>query len=158
MKRFRFTLQALLTVRQRQEQTALESYAAALADRQRALDRLRDAQRQCEEAWGLSRQRITAGAPAAHLAQLEEFCEAVEDLRRFCLAAVEETQRVVDARLQKLLAARQAREAVDKFREHQRERYDRELTRAEQKTLDELAQHRAPLAALQLLNSEGRWN
>ena len=41
MKRFRFTLQALLVVREREEQKMSELYAAALAVRQRAAEAVR---------------------------------------------------------------------------------------------------------------------
>jgi flagellar export protein FliJ len=41
-----------------------------------------------------------------------------------------------------MLAARQARETVEKFRARQREHYDREFARSEARELDALAQRR----------------
>ena len=43
MKRFRFTLQALLIVLEQREQTALTTYARVLADRRKAFERWLDA-------------------------------------------------------------------------------------------------------------------
>jgi len=146
MKKFRFTLEAVRTLRQRQEQVALEQYAGALRARQKALDALRDAERECTAAWTLRSERTASGAPAAHVAQVQEYCAAVESLKKQCNEAVATAQRVMDHMLENLCRARRAREAVDRFYEWQRERYDRELQREEQKKLDDLAQRRAPHA------------
>ncbi len=143
MKRFQFSLQALLTVRRRQEQTALEQFAQAAAARQLAIDRLSEVKRECEAAWTLRRERATTGAPAVQLAQLHDYCRVLEQLQKNCERAVKEAQRTVDLKWEKLLAARQAREAVDKFLERQRQRYDRELQREEQKMLDDMVNQRA---------------
>jgi flagellar export protein FliJ len=147
MKKFRFTLEAVRTLRQRQEQTALEQYAGALRARQKALDALRDTERECEAAWMLRRERTASGAPAAHVAQVQDYCTALESLKKQCAEAVVMAQRVMDHMLENLCRARRAREAVDQFYEWQRERYDREWQREEQKKMDDLAQRRAPQAS-----------
>ena len=146
MKPFRFTLEAVRTLRKRQEQEAMEAYAAAVATRQKALEGLREAERECEAAWAMSRERKAGGAPAAHLSQVEDYCRLAEEFKKCCAEMLADAQRKVDAALEKLLAARKAREAVDKFRQRQRNRYNRELVRAEQKILDEIAQQRSPVA------------
>lgn len=146
MKPFRFTLEAVRTLRKRQEQEAMEAYAAAVATRQKALEGLREAERECEAAWAMSRERKAGGAPAAHLSQVEDYCRLAEEFKKCCAEMVVEAQRKTDLALEKLLAARQAREAVDKFRQRQRDRYKRELAREEQKVLDEIGQQRAPVA------------
>jgi len=143
MKRFQFSLQALLTVRRRQEQIALEQFAQAAAARQEAADRLNAVKQECETAWALGRERLGAGAPASQLAQLQDYCRVLEQLRKTCERAVKDAQRAVDLKWEKLLAARQAREAVDKFLERQRQRYDRELQQEEQKMLDDIVNQRA---------------
>jgi flagellar export protein FliJ len=58
------------------------------------------------------------------------------------LALVTEAERRSESALQGMLLARQEREVVGKFFERQRAAYDRELTRTEQKFLDELAHRR----------------
>jgi flagellar export protein FliJ len=143
MKKFRFSLQAVLTVRQRQEQTALEHFSKAVAARQLATDRLSEAKRECQAAWALSRERTAAGAPAVHLAQLHDYCHDLEKLQKECERVVAAAQVVVDQKWEKLVTARQAREAVDKFLERQRERYDRELQREEQKMFDDVSRQHA---------------
>jgi flagellar export protein FliJ len=139
MRKFRFSLQAVLTVRQRQEQIALEHFSRAIAARQLATDRLNEAKRECQAAWALSRARTAAGAPAMHLAQLHDYCHGMEEFQKDCERAVAASQAVVDQKWEKLVTARQAREAVDKFLERQRERYDRELQREEQKMFDDVS-------------------
>ena len=143
MKKFRFSLQAVLTVRQRQEQTALEHFSKAIATRQLATDRLNEAKRECQGAWALSRARTAAGASAIHLVQLHDYCQNMEELQKECQRAVVAAQAVVDQKWEKLVTARQAREAVDKFLERQRERYDRELQREEQKMFDDVSHQHA---------------
>jgi flagellar export protein FliJ len=157
MKRFRFTLQALLTVLQQREQGALEVYARALAERQRAVERLHEAQRQCEEAWELGRDRMVAGAPAAHLLQVEQYCREMKELELRCVEVAQQAQRMVDGSLEKLIEARQAREAVEKFRSRQHDHYDHEVRREEQKLLDDLAQ-RAGVISEALSGESTRWN
>jgi flagellar biosynthesis chaperone FliJ len=54
-----------------------------------------------------------------------------------------QAQRQVNQALQQMLAARQQREAVEKFRGRQRASYDRDVQQETQKFLDELATQRA---------------
>lgn len=157
MKRFIFSLQALQTLRQRQEQVALEQYAQALTSRQQAADNLASVRAHCEESWMLRRQQMAGGAHAALVTQTESYCFSVEQQMKKCEAAIRQAQSVVDQGWKKLVAARQAREAVDKYREQQVNRYERELLREEQKALDELVR-RAPIGASVRLNSEEAWN
>ena len=56
MKKFRFTLDAVRVVRQREEKEALESYSSALLARQKALDRLEEVRLQQAEAAEQTRQ------------------------------------------------------------------------------------------------------
>lgn len=141
MRKFRFSLQAVFTVLQQREQVALEAYAGALAVRQRAVEKLSDAQRQCLEAWDFNRQRVVSGAPAALVMQAGQFCVLAKELQERRAEAVRCAQQAVDGTLGTLLEARRSREAVDKFRARQQERYNREIQRQEQKTIDDLAQH-----------------
>jgi flagellar export protein FliJ len=141
MKKFQFSLQAVFTVLQQREQAALEVYAKALAERQRAAEKLSDAQRQCQAAWDFNRQRVVVGARAAQLTQAGQSCVLAKELEERRAEALLRVQRVVDGALETLLEARQSREAVDKFRARQQEGYRRESYREEQKVIDDLAQH-----------------
>jgi flagellar FliJ protein len=156
VKTFHFNLQALQTLRQRQEQKALEQYGQAVSARQSAFEKFEAVRKHCEASWALCREQITHGATAAQLAQAEAYCFSVEEQKKQCEAAVNQAQTVVDERWQTLLAARQQREAVDKYREHQFERYERELLREEQKLLDDVASRRAPVATWRFNSLEAR--
>jgi len=141
VKQFRFTLQALLTVLEQREQTALAAYARALANQSKALERWREAGQLCEEGFRLGRERAAAGAPAAHLAQVQEYCRSMKEFEQLRLAELRRAEQAVDGALAQLLAARQSREAVQRLHRAQRGRYEHACRREEQKLLDELAQH-----------------
>jgi flagellar export protein FliJ len=157
MKKFRFTLQALFTVHQQREQAALEVYARALAERQEALKRLSDAERQCQEAWDFNRQRMISGAPAAHILQAEQHCALAKKAQERRTEVWLSAQRAVDQALKTLLEARQSREAVDRFRERQQEHHRRETQREEQKNIDDLAQHTGLMEKVSS-NEQTGWN
>lgn len=148
MKKFRFSLAPVRTVRQRQEQLALEQYARSVRAWQSARTALTDVQREREAAWQVRRERARAGATAAHLAQAQDYCAALETLEKRCAEAVAAARCVVDQKLKELHDARRARKTVDKFLDRQRERYDREVQREEQKAVDDLAQRRPPRTTL----------
>jgi flagellar export protein FliJ len=142
MKAFRFTLEAVRTVRQRHEQEAMEQYAQALLARQRALSRLEEIQRQLNVAWQEIRTRFSAGCTAAQAVQVHGYRQTLEKRREECAAALGEAERRVNAALQVMLAARREREIADKFFEKQKSRHTREHLRLEQKMLDDLAARR----------------
>ena len=65
MKAFRFTLEAVRTLRQRQEQEAQEQYAQALLARQQALNRLDAVQRELNAGFAELRAQLAKGCAAA---------------------------------------------------------------------------------------------
>ena len=140
MKPFRFTLQAVRTLRQRQEQTALKEYAVAALAHQRALDAVQTVQRELESAWGLVEKKTLDGVTAAQLTQLQAHARAVAERVRQAEEALAGTLLAVNRALQKLVAARRQREVVDKLFEKQKLRHQRRVLAAEQKQLDEFAQ------------------
>jgi flagellar export protein FliJ len=151
MKKFRFTLQALFTVYQQREQAALEAYANALTERREAARKVDEAERRCQEAWDFNRERMVAGFSAVQLWQAQQYCVLARKAQERLAEALRHTQRVVDRALETLLGARQSREAVEKYRARQHERYQRDYQRDEQKTIDDLAQQ---MNVMQLVSSE----
>lgn len=147
MKRFRFTLEALQRLRQRQESHALQQYGQAVAAQQEAVRRLEEVQSDCESSWAVCREHLANNAPPAYIAQLESYCRWIEQCKRICEQAIEQADRVCKQRWLRLQLARQAREAVDKFLLRQRRRYDRELMGEERKLLDDMANRRMPFGA-----------
>jgi len=109
MKAFRFTLEAVRTVRQLQENEALERYARALAARQMARDSLEAIQERIMDDFALMRQLLAAGCCAARAAQAQNFHHSLEMTRRNGVAALEQAECRVNAACQTMLAARQQR-------------------------------------------------
>src|SRR5216683_1523084 len=123
MPSFRFTLQAVRTLRLRQEQAALAHYLRAVQTHERDRDELRRTQFEQEAAWMRLRQGLPAGLSARQLS-LQLMSQAAQSLR----------------------LARQQREVVDKYYDKQKRSHDRRLQLAEQKLMDDLA-YRGPASA-----------
>lgn len=142
MKTFRFTLEAVRTIRQRQENDALENYARALLARQQTLEKLETARERIQEHFAQMRQWLSEGGAAAQAAQAQSWHRSLEKMRDECVAALGLAERRVNAASQAMLAARQQREIVDIYREKQQAVHQRSLLREEQKVLDEFAMRR----------------
>ncbi len=142
MKPFRFTLQAVKTLRQRQEQKAMEQYARDLHAQRLAVDQLSQVQGELETAWCDWNSAVAEGYSAAALTQTQTYFQRVEVRRQRCLDQVRDCERHVQDALESMLRSRRDREAVDSFFDAQKAVYDRALDRDERKTLDEMAQRR----------------
>ena len=142
MKAFRFSLEAVQTVRHRQEQQALEHYVQALLGRQQALERLeviRDQiRRHQQETSGL----LAQGCTAAALVQVSQYARALEKLQSDQIMALALAERRVNATFHAMILARQQRKIVETFRTKQLARHQQAETREEQKFLDDLASRR----------------
>ena len=142
MKPFRFTLQALRTLRLRNEREAMEAYARALLERVRAAEQLQATEQALALGQWEWQQRVASGCTAAEMVHHQYHCRELAAQCCRCLALTQAAERRADTALQSMMLARQEREVVDKFFERQRAVFDRELTRSEQKFLDELAHRR----------------
>lgn len=142
MKAFRFTLEAVRTLRLRQEQEASDQYAKTLLARQQVIDKLRSLQGRLDEGWNELRHNLKQGCPASFAAQAHEYHRSLEKHRDECNVELGLAERRVNLALQTMLRAKQQREVVDKFYQKQKEAHLRELNRDEQKLLDELAGRR----------------
>jgi flagellar export protein FliJ len=147
MKAFKFTLEAVRTLRTRQEKNALEKYGHAVQAREQAVSFLWKAREELGKIFQ-ERLQLADGAPASELAQLETWTGEVAAREKECLQTVQLASARVETTWQELMNARQEREIVDKYLERQRERYDRALDCEEQKSLDELAGRRNALQSL----------
>jgi flagellar protein FliJ len=146
MKRFEFKLQAVLTLRQRAEQTELEKYSRAIQTRQAAAERLAESEMELSEGRRLWLNALADGCPAVRAAQMLGFCHLLEERKRQCEQALNLADIELNHASQRMLLARQEREAVEKFLSRQRERYDRQLRDEEQKMIDDLINRRLPLS------------
>lgn len=143
MKRFRFTLQALLVVRQREENAALERYAATLAAQRRAAEALESAEGTLATAAAHLRARLGGGLVAAELAQQQNHLRTLEWLRSRADTAHVAAGQAVEPALRDMLQARRQREVVDEFRRRQEQRHQREVFREENRFQDEVALRRS---------------
>jgi flagellar export protein FliJ len=139
MKRFRFSLQALQTLRQQQEQVALERYAQAVQAHEQVQRQRETVQRELETGWRQRQQQWTLGTTASECVHAHYYCLSVEARLRVIDRQLQAAQNGVRQCWDKLLQARQRREVVEQCHERQRRRYDLEIRWAEQKVLDEMA-------------------
>jgi flagellar export protein FliJ len=142
MKAFRFTLEAVRTLRQRQEHQALEQYAQALVARQQALGLLEAIEERIGLDFARMRQLLAGGCDAGQAAQAHSYHRSLEKRREDGLAALGLAERRVNATCQAMLAARQRREMVDVYRDKQRAAHQRLEWREEQKIQDEFGLRR----------------
>jgi flagellar export protein FliJ len=142
MKAFRFTLEAVRTIRQRQENEAAEFYARALRGRQNALEALDAIHHLIVNDFKRMRQLLAGGCAAAQAAQAQNYHRSLEKMRQDAAVAVEQAECRVNAASQAMLTARQQREIVDVYCEKQHAAYLRAELREEQKAMDEFASRR----------------
>jgi flagellar export protein FliJ len=142
MKRFRFTLQALLTLRQREEHEALERYAAALLARRRAAEVLASVEDELARAATVLNKHLVEGALAADLARIQNHYRTVESRYQEALDALKAAEQKIRPAHEGMLESRRQREVVEGCQEKQRERHSRDAMRIEAKLQDELAGRR----------------
>ncbi len=142
MKSFRFTLEAVRTLRRRQEQNALEQYAQTLLARQQASDRLQAVERELNAGWREMRELLARGGSAARTAQAHDYHRSLDERRKICARVLGSAELRVNAAFQAVLTARQQREIVDKCFERQKTSHQRGRLMEDQKLLDELSGRR----------------
>src|SRR2546423_13522378 len=123
MKKFAFTLQGLQTLRERQEQMALQEYAKTVEAWELARKKAAAAQAELEAAWAQRQETVLAGCRAADLDRLHAYSQSAEQRAKACDESVKAAQNTSNAAFTRLLAARQARAVVDKFFEKQKRRH-----------------------------------
>ena len=158
MKRFQFKLQAVLTLRQRAEQAALEKYGRAIQLREAAAEKLAQTDLELCDARRQWLNALADGCPAARAAQMLAFCHLVEERKKQREQALHMADVEVSQSSQKMLLARQQREAIEKFLARQRQGYERLLRQEEHKLIDDLANRRAPASFPERTVGPDVWN
>lgn len=138
MKRFCFKLGAVLTLRQRAEQAALEKYSRATEHRQTCAGRVSEAEMGLSEARRQWLHALADGCPAARASQILSFCHLLEDRKKLAEQTLHLAEVELNQATQRMLLARQQREAIEKLQERQRQRHDRHLLEEERKMVDDL--------------------
>ena len=142
MKRFRFTLQPVLVLRERAERQALEAFARALADQRLQASNLAAADKELAEGHALSRRQLASGAPAALLLQQLAYCSFLQERRKAASRSLALAETMAKKASLAMNIARQQRQVVETFRDKQLAAYDHNCSIEEQKMLDELAGRR----------------
>jgi len=139
MKGFVFSLQALLILRQRQEQLALEHYGRALHAHAAACAALQQAEADLARAWEVFRTELEVSCSAARAGFHRAQCVALGDRSRRAQAEAQLAESAVGQTRSALAEARRQREAVDRLRDRRQLAFERDRTRAEGRMLDDLA-------------------
>lgn len=158
MKRFNFKLQAVLTLRQRAEQAAMEKYSRALARRKAAATSLENVEMDLSEARRQWLNALADGCPAAQGAQMLEYCHYLEEYKRKVEQSLQLAEVELNQASQKMLFARQQREAIETCLDHARDQHDRELRVQERKELDDLVGRKQPVSFTTPIARPGAWN
>lgn len=158
MKRFQFKLQAVLTLRQREEQSALEAYSRALQRRQLAGECLAEVERDLSESRRQWLNALADGCPAVRAVQLQAFCHSLEACRKQREQEVHQADLGLNQTSHRLLLARQQREAVERYLERQRLEHERQLRIEERKLIDDLVGRRPPPVSFSGRALPGAWN
>lgn len=145
MKAFHFSLEAVRTLRQRQENDALEQYARALMVRQQALTALEAIRERIQANWVEIRRLLAGPWIGSQASQLQDYHCALDRRQQECVAALRVAERGVQAASHAMLQARQQREIVDTYRDKQLASHQRLAVREEQKMIDEFSGRRNPV-------------
>ena len=158
MKRFQFKLQAVLTLRLRAEQQALELYARAIETRQAASDQVTEAESALCETRRRWLNELADGCPAARAAQMLGYCHHLEERKQQAEQALALAESEMTKASESVLHARQQREVVEKHFSRERDHYDRELQVEERKLIDEMVQRPGANALSGIVAGSNVWN
>ena len=139
MKTFRFPLQAVLTVRQNQENKALEAYAFAQAGFEKIAARFRRIHQEIEDLFDSRRAALKAIASSEDMQHMQQGMRALQETARLCQTELDKAQAMLEEKSRELLRARQGREVVEKVHQRQFARHQLQVARQEQRTVDDLA-------------------
>jgi flagellar export protein FliJ len=138
---FRFRLERVRAVREREEEQAKQELARAISRRSSTEADLRDAEAQLERAH-VEHRVFTAETDTLGSAELlarQAFLERVEAQRGSCAGELRQREAEVADHDAKLATAAGEHEILNRLRERQRGEHDREVANREQGTLDEIA-------------------
>ncbi len=157
MKPFHFSLQAVRTLRQRQEQISLEAFGRAVQARSEAMEQQHQKERELHQAWNQLEHLQVSGASVREINQVRGHCQVLQQGLTRAQQLTSAAQQAANETWEKLNESRQQLELVNKFYERRRDEYERELRQEEQKQLDEMAGHRWHARAV-IMPTESTWN
>jgi flagellar FliJ protein len=137
MRRFVFSLESVLRLRQHEEERALERLAAAAADHTEMTQRLSAIEQKISQTF--ERPAVTVDAALAR----ERFLDRLDSQRRQQQQAVDQALDVMLVAQHHAQQAQAGRKAIDKLRERRLAEWQQEYNRDEDRTLNEVALSRA---------------
>ena len=143
MKRFEFNLQSVRDLRDSEESHSRAEYAQAMRLMEAFNMRRREIEQAIEDNLKESRQECGRPTRSDLLTSLRDMLVALKDRIKALEPEEAELKKLVASKWEKLVAARQKREALDKLRDKQKQAYDDKSERHEQKVIDEMATQRA---------------
>jgi flagellar export protein FliJ len=159
MKPFKFTLQAVRTVREREEHHALHEYVGALRALEEVKGLVETVEQEIGATWAALRQAIQSGsASAGEITRLQAFCQALVQRRTDLETALKAARAKANRAFAVYLAAHQACAMVEQCCVRQKRRHQADRRRHEQKTLDDIAQRSLSLACLVMRTRGTIWN
>jgi flagellar export protein FliJ len=142
MKAFKFSLESVLMLRIREEDAAKDSYAEAVAFYNRTMQSLNEGLgdlEQLQETLGEKRQGVSKKDD-----QLL-YLQAIRQQRSFCDTLTQRlarAQQLQELRFRLWMEARSKTQMLEKLKERHKQRYDAEVLRAEEKSVDDLVSAR----------------
>jgi flagellar FliJ protein len=138
-KPFKFRLERVRELRERDEDRAREELAVSLGHQLRGTAMLQAAAEQVRDARTLRTTGVGGGVSGADLVAQERWVERLESERATAELAVARASAEVAHRRGELVAARQRREALERLKTRQQGEHTAKVLRAEGAMLDEIA-------------------
>ncbi len=138
MRPFRFTLESVLTLRSREEETARQSYAEALAFQARTNEALEQAMNDLDALQSeLSEKRQATSKRDDQIM----FIQAIRQQRSFCDAMTQRLARavqLVEVRMKFWLDARRKTQVLQKLKDKRSQLHDAEMRRREEREIEDM--------------------
>jgi flagellar export protein FliJ len=138
MRPFRFTLESVLTLRSREEETARQSYAEALAFQARTNEALEQAMNDLDALQSeLSEKRQATSKRDDQIM----FIQAIRQQRSFCDAMTQRLARavqLVEVRMKFWLDARRKTQVLQKLKDKRGQLHDAEMRRREEREIEDM--------------------
>jgi flagellar export protein FliJ len=158
MQAFKFSLQAILALREKQEKEALQKYGEALQAQERAFSLRESTRHELEEAQTYFHARLTKDFNVAELTQLRNRCDEIEDRLQQCERKAITARNEAKRYFTKLLSARHATAVMVKLQATQLHHHRQEQHKMEQMPQHDLDGRSNSLSMLLQLTQRALWN
>jgi flagellar export protein FliJ len=141
VRKFRFRLQGLESIRGMELDALRQAYAAAQAELRQAEENALDARQALENAYVELAALRLSNADAMLLLSLESYALVMRDQVLACAQQVARRRLELREARERLVAKHREKKVLEKYRERQHQKYSRYVERESQKELDEAAKN-----------------